>query len=212
MNLITKSLIESTEKNEWHFSDGILYKMCQENCSHNQISKIIGKILLIGRAYSASIERRKNVIDKNENFYLNKVAPKFQNSQIDFQIDKLKSYNQITESNIFEILKVHYYLTNLIKELTDQDKRSFSSKYLHFHLPHLFFIYDTRAKKALGLIEKNIKINTDFKELEDFDKEYATFFYKCFNLKNKLENEYSRKITLRHFDNLLMKIIEQNIK
>ena len=117
----------------------------------------------------------------------------------------------LNRKNIPEILKVHLYLTNLTKNLTEQNKRSFSSKYLHFHLPDLFFIYDTRAVKAIGLL--NINLQDEYKQQIDIkavDKEYASFFYKCFAKKTNLENQFNRKISTRHFDNILMRVVELN--
>jgi hypothetical protein len=117
--------------------------------------------------------------------------------------------SELTEKNIPEVLKLHFYLTELIKEITEQNKRSFSSKYLHFHLPNLFFIYDTRAVKAIRLLKtklpKKYKAELNSNEI---DKEYATFFYKCYEQKNKLEREKNENLSIRHFDNILMKVSE----
>lgn len=181
--MINIDFIDKTERNDWDFGNEILYSMCRENFAHKQTDIIIGKTVLIGRTYAAAIERRKNKIkeEQNDNFYIDKVAPEIKKSKLDFYLNKLKLVTELNENNIPEILKLHFYLTNLIKELTDQNKRSFSSKYLHFHLPNLFFIYDTRAVKAIRLLKTNLpnkykeQINT-----EKVDKEYASFFYKCY--------------------------------
>lgn len=208
--IINKEFIIETKYTEWDFGNEILYHMCTENFEHNENDKIIGKVILIGRAYAAAIERRKNKTEENNSFYLDKVAPKIKNSDLDIHLSKLKSYSELEEENIPEILRVHFYLINLIKDLTNQNKRSFSSKYLHFHFPHLFFLYDSRAVKAISFLE--IKKQYKYKELsnyEEIDKNYASFYYKCFTLKNALEKEYGQKITPRHLDNILMKIIEK---
>lgn len=208
--MINEELIKQTEQTEWDFVNEILYKMCKENFTHEHTDKVVGKVILIGRTYAAAIERRKNKTEQNDNFYIDKVAPKFKNSELDFYLNKLKFQTELTEKNIPEILKVHFYLTDLIKDLTEQNKRSFCSKYLHFHFPHLFFIYDTRAVKAIGLLKTEFQYK--YKEqinAHGIDKEYASFFYKCFAQKNRLENEYDRNLSTRHIDNILMKIIEQ---
>jgi len=209
--MINKEFIDKTEHSDWDFSNEILYSMCRENFTHKNTDKIIGKTVLIGRTYAAAIERRKNKTEQeqNDNFYIDKVAPEFKKPKLDFYLENLKHETELTEKNIPEILKVHFYLTDLIKDLTEQNKRSFSSKYLHFHLPHLFFIYDTRAVKGIGLLKN--KFQYKYKEQinkEKVDKEYASFLYKCFVQKNKLENEFDRKISPRHLDNILMKVVE----
>jgi len=208
--MISKKFIEQTEKTEWDFGNEILYKMCKTDFLHKRTDKIIGKVILIGRVYAAAIERRKNKTEQNENFYLEKVVPKFKNSKLDNHLEKLKKHKILTEENIPEILMIHFYLTDLIKDITEQNKRSFASKYLHFHLPHLFFIYDTRAVKAIGLLKT--KFQYKYKEQINsigIDKEYASFFYKCFVQKNRLENKYDQKLSIRHFDNILMKIVDE---
>lgn len=56
-------------------------------------------------------------------------------------------------------------------------KRSLASKYLHFHAPKVFFIYDSIANKKIREELKNKKIK--FQISSDFDKEYANFACKC---------------------------------
>jgi len=203
--IIDKKVIQRTKETEWDFANSILYKMCKENFEHKKIDKIVGKIMLIGRVYAAAIERRKNKSEENNYFYIEKVAPKFKNSELDSHLKKLKLIDDLTEKDIPEILSLHGYLTNLIKELTEQDKRSFASKYLHFHLPHLFFIYDTRAVAALR--KSKIKLSKEHKEQvkqNGYDKEYASFFYKSYQQKRIFEKENNKPIDIRHFDNILM--------
>ena len=209
--MIDKELIQNTERTEWDFGNEILYKMCEQNFEHKEIDKIVGKVILIGRAYAAAIERRKNKTEENENFYIDKVAPKIKNSKLDEYISQLKSQSELTEKNIPDVLKLHFFFTELIKEITEQNKRSFSSKYLHFHLPNLFFIYDTRAVKAIRLLKTKLpkKYKAEL-HANGIDKEYATFFYKCYEQKNILEREKNENLSIRHFDNILMKVVELN--
>jgi hypothetical protein len=46
--MINKELVKQTEQTEWDFVNEILYKMCQENFTHKQTDKIVGKVILIG--------------------------------------------------------------------------------------------------------------------------------------------------------------------
>ena len=211
-SILDNKLIEDTKETDWDFANSVLYKMCEENFKHNQIDKIVGKILLIGRVYAAAIERRKNKSEENNYFYLEKVAPKFINSDLDTHLKELKFIENLTEKDIPKILSLHGYLTNLIKELTEQEKRSFASKYLHFHLPHLFFIYDTRAVAALRKFK--IKLSKEDRKLinqNGYDKEYASFYYKCYRQKDIIEKEINEPIDIRHFDNILMEAVSEAI-
>src|SRR5690606_27788960 len=135
--MLTKELVEKSKKTPLDFSNKILYEMCSRYPTHQQVDTIIGKVLIIGRVYSAAIERRKNKAEPNDQFYIEKVGPKFRDSDLDLYIQKLQLESKPTDSNIAELLETHLYLTKLIKDLTEQEKRSFSSKYLHFHLPEL---------------------------------------------------------------------------
>jgi hypothetical protein len=211
--MLTQELINQFKQTEWEFVNEILYTMCRENFSHQQTDKIIGKVVLIGRTYAAAIERRKNKTELNDGFYIDKVAPQFKKSKLDFYLGSLKANTDLTENMIPDILNTHFYLTNLIKQLTEQHKRSFSSKYLHFHLPHLFFIYDSRAVTALRQFKSRVPRDLNYiLQSEEVDKEYARFYLKCFDLKRQIKHQHNISLTNRQFDNLLMKIANQNGK
>ena len=62
--------IEKCKNSSWDFGNSILYNLCQENFYHQDDQKILSKVWLIGRAYSAAIERRKNKDTINDNFYI----------------------------------------------------------------------------------------------------------------------------------------------
>ena len=62
------------------------------------------------------------------------------------------------ENNIGQIISVHNFLTVIFNEISGLDKRSLASKYLHFHLPNLFYIYDSRADNAIRKMVKTIRL------------------------------------------------------
>jgi hypothetical protein len=206
-NILTKQELEKVlENNVWHYGNEILYKMCQDNFEHVKDEYILAKVLFIGRIYAAAIERRKTENnDINDNFYIDSVGPTFKNSDIDKLLKKLKSFKIVEISNIKDCLETHYYLTKVIKEITNLNKRSFVSKYLHFHLPELFYIYDTRAvdalRKFIPKVPNELKYNLDS---QNVDLEYAKFYCKCFELKKQIQNEFKIELTNRQLDNLLI--------
>lgn len=148
-----KSVLENILNNsDWDFSNKILYDLCANCPTHTVKYEVLAKIFFIGRIYAAAIERRKNK-DKDENgddFYINKVVPKMIDSKIDEKIQLLNQYDRIDENNYLIVLETHKYLSELFNELTELDKRSLSSKYLHFHKPKMFFIYDSRVSTAFS--------------------------------------------------------------
>ena len=135
-----RQIKEVQKPNPWNFGNQVLYDLCRNNYRHVEIEKIIAKVWLIGRAYSAAIERRKNKSGINDHFYIKKVVPNFKKSNIDEYLSNLKKIDKLTDENLKDVLKAHFYLTKIIsrKKFTAQNKSSFSSKYLHFHLPNLF--------------------------------------------------------------------------
>ena len=196
------------QKPSWDFGNQILYDLCRNNFNHDQDDVIIAKVLFIGRIYAAAVERRRNKQDViNDNFYIDIIAPTFRKSAIDNHLNELRKYKTITLDNIKEILKTHYYLTEILNKITALNKRSFASKYLHFHLPDLFYIYDSRAVEGIRSFVRRTPIYLEkiIKGVE-CDKEYAKFFCKCFNLKKQVEKQYDIKITNRQLDNMLVEI------
>ncbi|MBK8567444.1 MAG: hypothetical protein IPN76_30020 [Saprospiraceae bacterium] len=191
----------------WDFGNKILYNLCQDYPSHNKDDIILTKVLFIGRIYAAAVERRKNKNDDpiiNDNFYIDNVIPAFINSNIDNNLKKLKG-KQLSTNNILEILKVHNELVKILTKITELNKRSFASKYLHFHLPNLFFIYDSRAVQAMRKFTSKIPIELQYiLQEKGIDKEYAKFFCKSFDLKTRIETTHKSRITTRQLDNLLM--------
>ena len=203
--MTSKQIDDCQKTNEWSIANKVLYDLCLNNFTHDTNEKILAKTLLIGRAYAAAIERRKNKSEINDNFYLDIVAPSFKKSKIDIFIAELKELKDISNESMPKIIDAHYYLTQLLFKITNLEKRSFSSKYLHFHLPELFFIYDTRAVSAMRLFVK--KLPKEFqvlKERENTDKEYSNFFYKCIYLRQTINEQFNVLLTPRQIDNLLI--------
>ncbi len=203
-----KQLDTARQKNVWDFGNAILYKLCKDNFNHDLDDHILTKVLFIGRIYAAAVERRKNKSnDINDNFYTDKVAPTFRESKLDNKLSDLKSAKPDKVENIKSVLQTHYYLTSMLKEITALDKRSFSSKYLHFHLPDLFYIYDSRAVTALRQFTSQVP--KDLKHilvLDNIDNEYAKFYCKCFDLKRQIKTQFKIDLTHRQLDNLLIEV------
>lgn len=211
----SKIIDDCTKKNPWNLGNRILYDLCSENFTHETDEKIIAKVWLIGRSYAAAIERRKNKeksSDINDNFYTKTVVETFKKSTID-QYLSLLSKKSLDENEIPTILKTHRYLTDIIYDITKLEKRSFSSKYLHFHLPELFFLYDTRAVTAIRQFK--LKLPKQMKELTDnefIDKEYGKFFCKCYLLQQEIYKKTKTLISPRQLDNLLIGIANDRLQ
>lgn len=190
--------------NPWDLSNEVLYDLCRKHPSHRRADEILAKILLIGRVYAAAIERRKGKTDleENDNFYTEVVAPKLQQSDIDNWISEAKAAQPGTTSGLTVLVEVHGRTTRLFSEISNMDKRSLASKYLHFHVPKLFYIYDSRAVEAMRKFSSVLPRASKSSGMGD--NEYRKFAEKCHHLSRMCEEEFKVHILPRQLDNLLL--------
>lgn len=186
----------------WSFGNQILYDMCLKNPSHTNENVIIGKIWLIGRSYAAAIERIKEKSVPSDDFYSDVVAPHFLQFgvELDDKLKYLKSTTEVSLDNLQEILYVHKFLVNQITEITKLEKHSLASKYLHFHLPNHFFIYDSRAAGSITRF-----VHKERKEiLLEGDEVYVDFCMRAMQLRKYIFEKYGEKCSPRDIDNFLL--------
>ena len=190
------------ETDNWFWLNRILYRMCRKEPGHTRLDVIAGKIKLIGRSYSAAIERGAGKSrEEGPDFYLNRVAPMMKDSDIDNWISTVKTIKRVTHENVKDVLKVHKKVTDLFKKITGKENRSLASKYLHFHQPKAFFIYDSIANKKIRELLKGQR----FKVPTEFDSSYAEFVYRCLWYRdNDFEQSLGRKSTPRELDTHLL--------
>jgi hypothetical protein len=204
-NITNKRIERATQPGLWDFGNKVLYDLCKNHPKHDDSGLIIAKIWLIGRSYAAAIERRRANLDKpGDDFYISKVAPAILGSDIDKWLEPLNRTGEITTNNIHEVLKIHSNLTNVFHSITGLEKRSLASKYLHFHHPNLFFIYDSRAQRAISQLSHYL--GRAKRAENDVDQDYWKFTQKCIALRAFIGKEYSFNLTPRQLDNLLLEI------
>ena len=215
MKYTYKEIKQAQTSNLWTIGNEFLYEMCKKYPMHNDKAVFLSKIWLIGRSYSASIERRKqNNKITNDEFYEHVIGKGILKvgSKIDEYIKLLNSHKKISHENNAEILELHHLLTQTFESLTGMSKRSLASKYLHFHLPKLFYIYDSRAKNAINEIFRNDDLlRQRLKSLSTtmrYDDEYTKFFNKMFLLNQEIERQHAIWLSPRELDNLLLKFNE----
>lgn len=208
MNDLAKK-IQDLNNYPWTLGNAVLYKLCKDHPLHKTDKEISAKIWLIGRAYAASIERRKNKYNINDDFYSDVVVPKIRKSDIDKWIKNCKS-----ERSKELCLSAHKKTTDLFKDISGLKKRSLASKYLHFHLPNLFFIYDSRSGSAINILLKQLNariINIKFDNNKS-DKVYAKFFTKCLRAQSEIKKQYNILLDNRQLDTLLISIANQKLR
>jgi hypothetical protein len=77
-------------------------------------------------------------------------------------IETVSDINELTNENIERSLECHKKVLALFKKATRLDRRSFVSKYLHFHAPNAFFIYDSIANRRVKEAIKRLPYNKHY--------------------------------------------------
>lgn len=203
--LTRKRILDAIGKTPWDLSNKVLYDLCRAHPTHRDTEAILAKILLIGRVYAAAIERRRNKKGDNDDFYIDVVAPTLQESAIDSWIAEARAAKPGTATALDVLVKVHGLTTELFSNISGLEKRSLASKYLHFHVPKLFYIYDSRAAKALR--EFSTILPRASRWSGQWDNEYRKFAEKCDHLRALCEKKYSLRLLPRQIDNLLLREI-----
>lgn len=195
----------STSDEKWEYGNGILYNMCKDNPLHNDEHVIVGKIWLIGRSYAAAIERRKNADVNNDDFYYDVVAPKVLSigKELDSKLAKLNNSKGLIIDDIEDVLSTHKFLMDAFYDITGLEKRSLASKYLHFHCPDKFFIYDSRARSDINKFVKKPDKHM-LAGLELYDPEYADFVCRMLELQEYLDGVTGLLESPRRMDSFLL--------
>lgn len=198
------------EDDPWRIGNDILYDLCRTFPRHVNDAEIIAKVLLIGRVYAATIERgRGDSVGANVSgdvFYTEHVTKAFRNSELDGRLKSLAKFDDIDESSVSEVLDTHGYFVTVLKRLTHKEKRSFASKYLHFHRPKLFFLFDSRAVDAIRKLDAPA---VSIPSRATADRQYAKFVSKALGLRQHIATTLGAKLTLRELDRVLLAVAGQ---
>ena len=203
--------IEKAEKREdLDVGNKILYNMCKEYPKHTDEEEIIGKIWLIGRAYAAAIERCPVEI-----IYPRDVGPPIKaiGERLDEKLADITQHCQTDGEYLFKMLRTHKFFTNILHDITKMSKRSLASKYLHFHAPNHFYIYDS------GVVQKISAYDLPWKELKsvlseklretEYDEAYLDYVAKAHTLNEQLAKQNKGKwLSPRTLDTLLSEVIQ----
>jgi hypothetical protein len=186
-------------KISWDWANEVLYRMCRDDPHHRNCDVITGKLWLIGRAYAASIERGAR---KGEGVYA-LVAPNIAGSDLDKWLDSVADVKRVDTDNVHRVLAVHQRFIDLLKE-TNRERRSFASKYLHFHNPTAFFIFDSRADRE---IRRRVGRRRHIlpRSCVKADPAYAAFVLRCIEyLSHEAGTRHGIPMTPRQLDKELL--------
>jgi len=198
--LTQEFVLGAIRETPWDFGNQVLYDLCRAHHDHNRDDVIIAKVWLIGRSYAAAIERRRIPgAWTGDEFYERHVAPIIRSSGIDSWFDHLgKSVGQDPALD----LEVHQRLTRLFTEISNLEKRSLASKYLHFHFPERFYIYDSRAAESIRKLTTTVSTKSVL--LRNHDDIYAAFYLRCWQLRERLAQFAGQDLSPREIDKVLL--------
>lgn len=187
-------IIDSIASEEYSFGNKLLYDMCKDIDGQKwDDPKILAdKIWLVGRSYAASPERRisKGDVPKvgdGTGEYFNEVAKDihnnfivqneiinklngnykfdFSDSDIALLIRTIKSVEKFNDAVKEANIKYDEYR---VEESNYKNQISFCSKFLHFHFPNTFFIFDSFSKTATSyLFPKRTPLNKKVIKIQD---------------------------------------------
>jgi hypothetical protein len=198
---LTSEFVESALLDKvWDVGNRVLYDLCAGSPEHTRDDVIIAKIWLIGRTYAAAVERRRDKGDAvGDAFYETKVAPRIRDSDID---KWFKTLDTGANEDMALNLETHKRVMDLFTLISGLEKRSLASKYLHFHFPSRFYIYDSRAYNAIS--ELTEPIGRKFSPLGECDDVYARFSLRCRDLNQQIDSLAGRHLSPREFDKVLL--------
>ncbi len=191
--------------------------MCSAYPCHSDKDEIVAKLWLIGRSYSAALERGAKCIDqykaRGKDFYYEKAAPEILKigSKLDERINVLRYEQSPIKDNLDSILETHKILVDAFERITSSGKpgildglkkRSLASKYLHFHCPNMFFIYDSIANSEVSKIIKIPEAYTLNKQI--YDKDYKRFVRKMIKLQDTVYQDTLQYYSPRDLDRFLL--------
>lgn len=188
----------------WRIGNETLYELCRRHPTHTDQAEIVAKVWLIGRAYSASIERGRgkgaSAHLPNDRFYAEAVPEALRRRGIDRHIRRIAKLEANDDAAIPLVLAAHQCLVDVFSELTGKDKRSLASKYLHFHLPEHVFIFDSRVAEAIRTLRLDGRDTTR----NVYDRAYAKFVGEALVLCDAVLTEHCVRLTPRQLDRLLL--------
>jgi hypothetical protein len=167
-----------------------LYELCFLHRHHFQDDIVADKLRMIVRLCA---EHGFNVNSFSPEF----VAHRLGRSGVDRWFAGLATAEQIDMALVFEM---HRRVMDVFADLLAEQSRSLASKYLHFHFPELFYLYDQRVAAAaidIGDGECGYLARTEH------DPAYGRFFACCRKLTDKLSALAGRRLNPRELDRVL---------
>ena len=195
----------------WDTGNQYLYDLCSAYPDHTDESQILAKVWLIGRAYSASAERGVSGKGKADEYLIN-LAKKIKSKKIDNKLLQLPNNVNYLNDNLKLIVQTHAYVQGVFASGIPKQRVSLTSKYLHFHKPNLFPIYDSRVITAIPKVTPDAR-HCSYTLPDNLAKtEYGKFCIRYAWLVDEIAKLEKIIPTIRQVDNMLLKIYKDTNK
>jgi hypothetical protein len=193
-------------KDLWSVGNQVLYDMCRDYPRHAKPGEVVAKLWLIGKSYSAALDRGRGSAGgdpvTSDEVYCKRAAPALVESDIDARLAGLPIETELTKALLRPVLQTHGALVHVFEAVAGRAHRSLASKYLHFHRPELFFIYDSRAREALDAAEP---ASGKGREASGADRQYAGFVRRATRYRERLAERFGVRLTPRELDRLFLR-------
>lgn len=167
-----------------------LYELCGMHRHHSRDELIADKLRMLVRLCA---ERGIAIQDFSPEY----VAHRLGRAQVDRWFGGLATAEKL---EIALLLEVHKRMMRLFDDLGDAEARSLASKYLHFHFPELFFVYDSRVEAAAMVLGDG---DCGFLALAEHDPVYGRFYACARKLTDKMTPLVGRRLSPRELDRVL---------
>ena len=189
---------------DWGGVDDVLYELCREHPGHSDRRAATAKLALIGRAYSAGLERRVTPPNGQQAITVIAEFVHAHHTEVDAIIESLARVKEpLTEQAIQDVVEVHGRFTRLLREVATDGKapRSFAAKYLHFHHP-VVPIYDSYAAIGVAKLVRWDSKNLPFARPDEGDLEYYEFCVRFWRLYHACQ-QAGLEVTVKTLDHFL---------
>jgi hypothetical protein len=165
-----------------NYENQVLYAMCFDRPEHGDPFVTAGKMLMIGRVYSASPERKAGkAAVAGENLFTI-LAERLAATHIDERLAAIPFETRLSEDLVPKVLALHGLLNTEVREGTHRwsvtqgapQRVSFASKYLHFHRPNAFPLFDRYACLGLASLTKGFRYENRCSDVT-INKDYQRF-------------------------------------
>jgi hypothetical protein len=116
-------------------------------------------------------------------------------------LEKLPDGRASLSRRLSAALEVHGALMRIWKKAGAEGKRSLASKYLHFHRPDIFPLFDQRAAVGIRRVTPRGKRSGKLAAKHP-DAKYKAFCERCLWLLETIEKRFGTRLSLRQYDHL----------